>query len=446
VAYRGLLISAIHGCAVRFPEVASNVVQLLMDFLNGEGALSVIEFVREIVETFPDMRGTVLTKLRAVAGDIASSDVHRVALWILGQYSQSGDEVAAALHTIRECIGPLPLTIPFSQYALASVAAGKSGAGGGAESDDTNTTSAAAAKVKGPVVLADGTYASQSALEATGSGGKRGGGGTDLDDVPVPSLRRLLLAGDFYLGSVVASTLTKLALRTTELAGRESRSAKATLVDAMLVLCSLIELGGSSLAGTSTLLPAHLMPLVSGRSYGSSRPGGGGGGGAGASGAAGGAGSSGALSPNAAAEGGSGASGLVAGSFAPNALTIGGGLASSAGGSSAAIAPVGIRIDQDSFERIALCMRVLGDPDSAAIALPVLLHTCRATFRNLLLDRRGRAAQALADGVSAAAGKGVGMSVGSGTGVSFSSGSLQLDNGKAQVGGGCVGGEGSWWW
>ena len=33
-----------------------------MDFLNGEGALNVIEFVREIIETFPDMRSTILQK------------------------------------------------------------------------------------------------------------------------------------------------------------------------------------------------------------------------------------------------------------------------------------------------------------------------------------------------------------------------------------------------
>ena len=62
--YRGLLISAIHGCAVRFPEVAPSVVQLLMDFLNGDGALSVIEFVREIVETYPVSSASGRPRLR----------------------------------------------------------------------------------------------------------------------------------------------------------------------------------------------------------------------------------------------------------------------------------------------------------------------------------------------------------------------------------------------
>ncbi len=79
-AYRALLISAIHGCAVRFPDVAHAVVHLLIDFLNGEGALGVVEFVREIVETYPAMRKGVVAKLRDVMSDISASDVYRVAL------------------------------------------------------------------------------------------------------------------------------------------------------------------------------------------------------------------------------------------------------------------------------------------------------------------------------------------------------------------------------
>jgi vesicle coat complex subunit len=402
--YRGLLISAIHGCAVRFPEVASNVVQLLMDFLNGEGALPVIEFVREIVETFPEMRPMVLTKLRSVAGDISASEVHRVALWVLGQYSQSAEEVAAALHTIRECIGPLPLTMGFSEFAagVAAAAAGAAGGGEGKEGEGARAGAGAGGAGGRPVVLADGTYASQSGLTEGGKagGGKKGGEAAD-EDTPVPALRLLLLAGDFYLGSVVASTLTKLALRTVELAagGRESRHAKTVLVDSLLVMCSIMELGGSGLAGTPALLPVALMPAVSGRSYGSARPpGGGGGGGSGGAGAV---------------PGAAGAAGGAPGG-APGAAA--------AAAAAAALSPSGIRIDQDSFERIALCIHVLGDPTSSSVALPVLLHTCRDTFRGLLLERRARAAQAVADGVAAAGGGGAGVSFSLGAAASATAG------------------------
>jgi coatomer subunit beta len=124
-------------------------------------------------------------------------------------------------------------------------------------------------------------------------------------------------------------------------------------VDSMLVMCAIVELGASGLAGTTTLLPASMMPAVVGRTYGSSRP---------AAGAA--AGGAGAASSN------------------------------------------GVRIDQDSFERTVLCMRVLGDPQAASTALPVLLHTCRDSFRGLLADRRARATQAAKDGVASAGGSG----------------------------------------
>ena len=399
--YRGYLISAIHGCAVRFPEVASNVVHLLMDFLAGDGALSVIEFVREIVETFPDMRAMVLAKLRSVCSDITASEVHRVALWVLGQYSQSAEEVAAAQHCIRECIGPLPLTMPFAEYAAYANARPEEGAGG----EEAATASASASKHRGPVVLADGTYASQTALTDEG---RARAGAPDLEDTPVPSLRKLLLAGDFYLGSVVASTLSKLALRVVELAGRDSRPGKTTLVDAMLVMCSLVELGGSGLAGTAALLPAHLMLAVSGRSYGAAgRPGAGGGGGGG-----GGTGTGGEKLTKDSEWGGSGAPG---GALAGGGGSTGGAAApsaSSASASSAAAVPSGIRIDQDSFERIVLCMRVLGDPASCAAALPVLLHSCRGTFRALLMDRRHRAAQAVAEGVAGTGQQGVSFALG----------------------------------
>lgn len=47
--YRQLLIQSIHSCAIKFSEVAANVVYVLMDFLgdsNNPSAVDVISFVR----------------------------------------------------------------------------------------------------------------------------------------------------------------------------------------------------------------------------------------------------------------------------------------------------------------------------------------------------------------------------------------------------------------
>ena len=49
VEYRQLLIQSIHTCAIRFSEVAANVVHVLMDFLgdsNNPSAVDVVAFVR----------------------------------------------------------------------------------------------------------------------------------------------------------------------------------------------------------------------------------------------------------------------------------------------------------------------------------------------------------------------------------------------------------------
>ena len=58
---------AIHSCAVKFPDVAANVIHLLMDFLgdtNTASALDVIFFVREIMETNAKVRRLSLALLR----------------------------------------------------------------------------------------------------------------------------------------------------------------------------------------------------------------------------------------------------------------------------------------------------------------------------------------------------------------------------------------------
>jgi hypothetical protein len=56
---REMLIKAIHGCGVKFPEIAHSVVLLLMDFLGSDGASGVINFVRCGVHTHPWVCGCV---------------------------------------------------------------------------------------------------------------------------------------------------------------------------------------------------------------------------------------------------------------------------------------------------------------------------------------------------------------------------------------------------
>ncbi len=189
-------LQALHGCAVKFPDVAANVVHLLMDFLgdsNTAGALDVAFFVREIVETNARLRPSILERLRDIfyqircatrraaccawalcwgagqrqrppskcvrlgsAGWAAwwaqqqpasarlagaargaqpggrlrcafrvrrSSRVCTTALWILGEYSTTLEEIQTAIDALKQALGPLPLLALEGARRLAARAA-----------------------------------------------------------------------------------------------------------------------------------------------------------------------------------------------------------------------------------------------------------------------------------------------------------------------------------
>ncbi|KAF0760534.1 hypothetical protein AaE_003543 [Aphanomyces astaci] len=78
--YRKLLIRSIHACAVKFPDVAHQVVHLLMDFLPSDGAMDVVLFVRTMCEAYPDLRPSIVHKLMLSLPDIQTAKVFRVAL------------------------------------------------------------------------------------------------------------------------------------------------------------------------------------------------------------------------------------------------------------------------------------------------------------------------------------------------------------------------------
>ena len=87
--YRQLLIHAIHHCAIKFSEVAANVVGLLMDFIgdfNNTSAVDVIAFVKEVVEKFSELRQPIVEKLLSTLGEVRAGKVYRGALWIVGEY------------------------------------------------------------------------------------------------------------------------------------------------------------------------------------------------------------------------------------------------------------------------------------------------------------------------------------------------------------------------
>ncbi|KAG6481353.1 hypothetical protein ZIOFF_057953 [Zingiber officinale] len=200
--YRQMLVQAIHSCAIKFPEVASTVVHLLMDFLgdtNVASAVDVVLFVREIIEANPKLRVSIITRLLDTFYQIRAARVISCAVWIIGEYCLSLSEVENGMEVIKQNLGDLPL------YSAA-----EEGETADASKKPQQINSSATVSSKHPVVLADGTYATQSATSETA-----------LSAPPVLSgfsgapgnLRSLILSGDFFVGAVISCTLAKLVLR-----------------------------------------------------------------------------------------------------------------------------------------------------------------------------------------------------------------------------------------
>jgi len=237
--YRQLLIKSIHACAVKYPNVAGNVVHLLIDFLgdsNWQAAVDVITFTREVIETYTDLREPILKRLLVSLRQIRSSKVYRSTLWIVGEYAQSTEEIDEAFSTISEELGKLPF------YKEAKKKAGEEQddeeENTGEKGGDTNDNEIYVPS-SGAVVLSDGTYATQTIFSETSNmeaASRDAGGG----------LRRLLQAGDFFLGSVLANTLTKLVLRSRS-KDIDTQSKNLFEADVLLILVHILKLGMSKM-------------------------------------------------------------------------------------------------------------------------------------------------------------------------------------------------------
>lgn len=216
--YRGMLIRAIHGCAVRFPQVAESVVQVLMDFLSSDSGMQVIIFVRAIIEQYPPLRPSILSKLISTIDDVKNSGVMCICLWILGEYCETPDTLSEAFDDITALLGEACFVLKNEQKqaqekALAEAAAGPK-------------------MVTKNVVLSDGTYATQTVYTES----------KKVED-NTPGLRKMLVEGDVFLGSVVSSTVTKLCLRAGEFPGDFSPvKTKEMTMQALLYMCAIVKM------------------------------------------------------------------------------------------------------------------------------------------------------------------------------------------------------------
>lgn len=219
--YRALLVDSIHTCASKFPDVAESVAHVLMDFLDAEGAIDVVLFVRSIVQQYPNLRSSILEKLLVTFPYVQAGSVLATTLWILGEYVES-ELIDEAFEAIMQGIGGTVVD-PLGEVAT----------GGQDDSSAVEAGAAEATKSNKTVVLADGTYASAAEV---GPAAKKASVAATSDSL---QLRRLLLHGDIYLGTIAAGALAKLTCKTIERDGPKATLSKRRQCATVAFCCSL---------------------------------------------------------------------------------------------------------------------------------------------------------------------------------------------------------------
>nr|CAD7573446.1 unnamed protein product [Timema californicum] len=154
---------------------------------------------------------------------IKSVTVHRAALWILGEYSSSPEDIQSVMNQVRQTLGEIPLVDDELRRAT----------GDKGEEDVAQLQQAPVQKL----VTSDGTYATQSAFNTT-SLSKKG--------EARPPLRQYLMDGDFFIGGALGTTLAKLALRYGALVA-DPKKHNRFCAEAMFVMASILHLGKSGL-------------------------------------------------------------------------------------------------------------------------------------------------------------------------------------------------------
>lgn len=210
-----------------------------MDFIadfNSASAVDVISFVKEVVEKFPKLRPSIVERLVSTLSEVRAGKVYRGALWIVGEYSLEANDIRDAWKKIRASLGEIPI-LASEQRLLEEVPDGQAPP----VEPQVNGHAKSAPKSSSRKVLADGTYATESALTSQSMANAR------LEAVKAaqkPPLRQLILEGDYYLATVLSSTLTKLVMRHAEISQDHART-NALRAEAMLIMISIVRAGQS---------------------------------------------------------------------------------------------------------------------------------------------------------------------------------------------------------
>ncbi|GMT14479.1 hypothetical protein PFISCL1PPCAC_5776, partial [Pristionchus fissidentatus] len=228
--YRQELVKTLHAATIKFPDVAVSIVPVLLEFLSDDSeqvASYVLQFVREAIHKMPHLKATIISSLLDGLLFIQKPKIFTSSLWILCTFADTNDTINQVLDVVKRSLGELPMV----ESELR-----------GSETNENVVPGTEEKKTVRPVVTADGTYATQSALSSiVPKGGEK----------ERPPLRRFLLDGDFFLAASLATALSKMAANYAKLNKGSVASINLLNGELIFMLGSIVHLGKSGLAKTN---------------------------------------------------------------------------------------------------------------------------------------------------------------------------------------------------
>lgn len=238
--YRQLLVRGLHTLSIKFPEIASSIIPIVVDFLSDSNELAardVLTFVREIIYKYPNLKDLILQKLLEIFPQIKSIKIMRGTLWILGEFCETSEDIQSLITVIRQLLGDLPIVDDEIKRA--------SGIETANEEDEAILRSNTQSTNVQQLVTADGTYATQSAFVMNAQSNANSKNKDDFENRP--TLRGFLLQGNFFIAAALARTLTKLALKYVKLVDDPVKQNRF-VAEAMFIMASVLHYGKSGLA------------------------------------------------------------------------------------------------------------------------------------------------------------------------------------------------------
>jgi coatomer subunit beta len=239
VEYRKDLLEALHGLANRFAEVAPEVMNSYLDVLKSGSSTvseSLVAYIKEGLFRYPRLRQVYLSSVIKALPGVTDSRAIRNLLWVLGEFCDEPGSIGAALASISACLGELPM-LAAEERNEASIKAVDQG-----EAVEVVSAHRPVA-ARGPRVLADGTYASESAMTCAQNDTL-----SSKDSRLLPNIKKLFLEGKFECSGVLVNALTKLVIRLEALASPDLESHRAR---ALLIMTSILRLGASKYPSSS---------------------------------------------------------------------------------------------------------------------------------------------------------------------------------------------------